>query len=161
MDAKASADVAPQREGLTEVIGELRILETRFKIIALPSDWGDVRNGCPGTDNGNDPRCNFDSELVLFEVAGKRCGLLADPTQPARKSASGCAPTEVLTKRELQIACLVSIGCVNKQIASELKISEWTVSSHLRRIFTKLGVRTRTALAFRCASLIHDDAPPM
>lgn len=48
-----------------------------------------------------------------------------------------------LTKREKEIATLVAEGKVNKQIAYQLKISEWTVSTHLRRIFVKLGVNSR------------------
>ncbi len=53
---------------------------------------------------------------------------------------------DILTRRELQIAMLVAQGRVNKQIAHQLKVSEWTVSSHLRRIYAKLGVRTRAAM---------------
>lgn len=51
--------------------------------------------------------------------------------------------TAELTKRELQIASLVAEGKANKQIAYQLKISEWTVSTHLRRIFVKLRVNSR------------------
>ena len=54
-----------------------------------------------------------------------------------------------LTRRELQVAMLVAQGRVNKQIASQLRVSTWTVSSHLRRIYTKLGVRTRAAMVAR------------
>jgi DNA-binding CsgD family transcriptional regulator len=55
-----------------------------------------------------------------------------------------------LTARELQIVALVADGRVNKQIAQELRISEWTVSTHLRRVFAKLGVDTRAAMVSRC-----------
>jgi DNA-binding NarL/FixJ family response regulator len=44
----------------------------------------------------------------------------------------------------------VATGLVNKQIAFQLRISEWTVSTHLRRIFAKLGVDTRAAMVSRC-----------
>jgi DNA-binding CsgD family transcriptional regulator len=64
--------------------------------------------------------------------------------------------TEILTQRELQIATLVALGCSNKQIANRLKISEWTISTHLRRIFIKLGVTSRAAMIYRCASLIQE-----
>jgi Bacterial regulatory proteins, luxR family len=45
-----------------------------------------------------------------------------------------------------------------KNVAHKLRISEWTVGSHLRRIFAKLGVDNRAAMVYRCASLI-DNAP--
>lgn len=57
---------------------------------------------------------------------------------------------EPLTPRETQIARLVADGFVNKEIASKLSISEWTVSTHMRRIFAKLGVETRAAMVLRC-----------
>jgi DNA-binding CsgD family transcriptional regulator len=56
---------------------------------------------------------------------------------------------DILTKRELQVVMLVAKGCVNKQIADQLKISEWTVSTHLRRIFLKLRVDSRAAMVYR------------
>ena len=37
-----------------------------------------------------------------------------------------------------------------KEVASKLSISEWTVSTHMRRIFAKLGVETRAAMVLRC-----------
>jgi len=46
-----------------------------------------------------------------------------------------------------------------KRIAFLLKISEWTVSAHLRRIFTKLRVESRAAMVYRCAGLIHSSEP--
>lgn len=46
--------------------------------------------------------------------------------------------TDILTKRELQIVMLVAEGQANKQVANQLHISEWTVATHLRRIFAKL-----------------------
>jgi Response regulator containing a CheY-like receiver domain and an HTH DNA-binding domain len=61
----------------------------------------------------------------------------------------------VLSARELQIATLIAMGCPNKQVADKLHISEWTVATYLRRVFAKLGVDTRAAMTFRCASLIE------
>ena len=62
---------------------------------------------------------------------------------------------ELLTERELQIIAFVALGWSNKQIAKRLQISEWTVSTHLRRIFIKLGVDSRAAMVYRCAPLIQ------
>jgi DNA-binding CsgD family transcriptional regulator len=64
------------------------------------------------------------------------------------------SPAELLTPRELQIVALVADGRANKQIADVLRISEWTVSTHLRRIFAKLGVDTRAAMVSRCYGVI-------
>lgn len=60
------------------------------------------------------------------------------------------SPVDILTRRELQIVMHVAEGKVNKQIADCLHISEWTVSTHLRRIFVKLGVDSRAAMVYRC-----------
>ncbi|WP_366918634.1 LuxR C-terminal-related transcriptional regulator [Acaryochloris sp. IP29b_bin.148] len=39
-------------------------------------------------------------------------------------------------------------------MANQLHISEWTVSTYLRRIFAKLNVDSRAAMVFRCAGLL-------
>jgi DNA-binding CsgD family transcriptional regulator len=44
---------------------------------------------------------------------------------------------------------MVGAGYPNKTIAARLGISSWTVSTHLRRIFAKLGVTSRTAMVTR------------
>jgi DNA-binding CsgD family transcriptional regulator len=52
----------------------------------------------------------------------------------------------LLSPREQEIARMVARGYANKTIASVLEISSWTVASHLRRIFVKLGVSSRAAM---------------
>jgi hypothetical protein len=44
---------------------------------------------------------------------------------------------------------MVAIGHPNKAIAAVLEISSWTVCTHLRRIFAKLGVSSRAAMVAR------------
>ncbi len=52
-----------------------------------------------------------------------------------------------LSLREMQIALLVSQGHNNTRIAGDVGIAQSTVAVHLRRIYKKLGVHTRTQLA--------------
>ncbi|WP_313455915.1 response regulator transcription factor [Stenotrophomonas sp.] len=50
----------------------------------------------------------------------------------------------MLTDREVAILRLVANGKANKQIGSELNLTEATVKGHLKSIFAKLGVADRT-----------------
>lgn len=54
-----------------------------------------------------------------------------------------------LSPREQEIVRMVSKGHPNKVIADVLNISSWTVCTHLRRIFAKLGVGSRAAMVAR------------
>jgi DNA-binding NarL/FixJ family response regulator len=51
---------------------------------------------------------------------------------------------EELTDRETEILALLATGLANKQIAGVLKISEYTVKDHLKKILAKLRVADRT-----------------
>ncbi len=51
---------------------------------------------------------------------------------------------EELTPRELEVLQLLAEGKPNKLIASAMSIAEVTVKSHVRAIFTKLNVLSRT-----------------
>jgi ATP/maltotriose-dependent transcriptional regulator MalT len=58
-----------------------------------------------------------------------------------------------LTAREREVLALISQGSSNKRIARTLEISSETVKSHVKRIFLKLDVSTRTEAVFRAVSL--------
>jgi len=64
-------------------------------------------------------------------------------------------PREGLSPQESQIAALAASGLSNREIGERLFLSHRTVSSHLYRIFPKLGVTTRGQLA---AALADTDA---
>lgn len=79
--------------------------------------------------------------LVSFDLDGFRYALtrrrLADDVR--------------LSPREAEIIRLVANGLPNKCIGAVLDISAWTVATHLRRIFAKLGVNSRAAMIARAA----------
>ncbi|MFQ6398768.1 response regulator transcription factor [Nocardia sp. KC 131] len=52
-----------------------------------------------------------------------------------------------LTKRERQVADLITRGLTNNQIAAELVISPRTAAGHVEHILTKLGFTSRAQIA--------------
>lgn len=60
---------------------------------------------------------------------------------------------EALTPQELEVAGLAAKGLSNPQIASRLFLSARTVSSHLYRVFPKLGITSRGELRDALGSL--------
>jgi len=71
--------------------------------------------------------------------AGETC---IPPSVVAKLAAS--LRSESLSARELEVLTLLARGQSNKEIAMELRISETTVKSHLRSLFAKLDVLSRT-----------------
>ena len=74
----------------------------------------------------------------------RRLGARAEPRGPA---AAGDSGVDALTKRELEIAGLVTDRLTNREIATTLFLSDKTVESHIRNIFHKLGVSSRVEVA--------------
>jgi DNA-binding CsgD family transcriptional regulator len=103
--------------------------------------------------------CYFiDSAVGQLKIHGKACVIVEgeDVTVEDSPHPENCSDTTtLLTDRELQIVQLIAQGRSNKQIAHRLQISEWTVSTHLRRVFAKLGVDSRAAMVYRCSSLLN------
>jgi DNA-binding NarL/FixJ family response regulator len=55
-----------------------------------------------------------------------------------------------LTRREQQLVPLISRGLTNKEIASQLNLSEQTVKNHVHRILRKLGAENRLSVLDVC-----------
>ena len=53
----------------------------------------------------------------------------------------------LLTRREMEVLKLLSVGLYNKEIGEKLNISERTVKNHISSIFKKIEVTDRTQAA--------------
>jgi DNA-binding NarL/FixJ family response regulator len=79
--------------------------------------------------------------LITPSMASK---LLAEFSNLSKKAeARNAVPVPRLTERELEVLRLVAQGMSNKEIASELYISENTVKNHVRNILEKLHLHSR------------------
>jgi DNA-binding NarL/FixJ family response regulator len=94
-----------------------------------------------------------DDDVATMELGAARAvfeQLAAAPDLAQLDSLIGGAPPQDehgLSKREVEVLRLVAAGKSNREIATELVLSEHTVARHLQNIFTKLGVSSRTAAA--------------
>jgi two-component system NarL family response regulator len=82
-------------------------------------------------------------EELLECIRKVHAGETSIPPALVAKLAAGMS-NEALTGRELEVLSLLSRGKSNKEIGVNLYISETTVKSHLRSIFSKLNVLSRT-----------------
>jgi DNA-binding CsgD family transcriptional regulator len=92
----------------------------------------------------------LEAALEIFEQLGAR--LWAARARAELSLIGGRAPAkDALTPAERRVAELVAEGRTNREVAAALVVSEHTVESHLRRVYRKLGVRSRAELARRFA----------
>ena len=80
------------------------------------------------------------------EIASKVLGAFREPVT------AQAVEEQNLSRREQEVLELLSQGCANKEIADKLSISIETVTWHLRHIYTKLHVRSRTQAALKFLS---------
>ena len=68
------------------------------------------------------------------------------PSSPTPEQSRSEQPA-ALTSREEEVAALVARGLSNRQIASELHLSERTIEHHVSKILRKLHLASRTEIA--------------
>ena len=121
---RARAELRPAAAGVPD-----DILQRVRELVELVADTG-VTSG--------------EGILLDVEVEGVRCLLQRRAPAPA---------SLLLSPRQGEIALLVATGRTNRSIARSLGISEWTVNSHLRRIYEKLNVRSRAEMVAKVLRL--------
>ena len=86
----------------------------------------------------------FDN-IGMSAFAGRAARELRTTGTAARKQADRGGETQ-LTPQEAHVARLAASGLSNPEIAVQLFISRHTVQYHLRKVFAKLGITSRTQL---------------
>ncbi len=127
-----------------EGVGTLRSRHPELRIVLISAFecdediYGVVRAGADGFLMKTSPRYEINA-CIRTVLEGKRWL----PPGPAEKLLRGAQGPE-LTPRQTQILQLVAGGKSNKEVGSELGITEGTVKVQLNQIYRKLGATNRT-----------------
>ena len=113
------------------------VLFGAFMVFAGLHLWRSLKQRISRSDNLSSTSKAFSVDLI-------------DDSQPQSSNRQWHGVT--LTPRELQVARLAAQGQRNSEIANELHISILTVETHLKHVYGKLQIRSRTELA----RMIHD-----
>ncbi|WP_250037404.1 helix-turn-helix transcriptional regulator [Paractinoplanes maris] len=102
-------------------------------------------------------RLAIGAALAIFLAADAKPWAEQTERALAGTSAAGTTPFDLgLTSTELRIAALVRDGASNREIAGRLYLSVKTVEATLTRIYRKIGVRSRTQLSSRLATVVSE-----
>ena len=132
-----------------EILSE-RVPDLKVIILSMHGEPAYVRRAVELGAAGYLLKSSDRDELLgaLAAVAAGKAYILGEVTETLMKSISGQeAGTSLLSPRETEILVLVSRGLENKQIATELGISEATVKTHLKGVFNRLDVSSRAEAA--------------
>jgi predicted ATPase/DNA-binding CsgD family transcriptional regulator len=155
-DYRFTTESADTFDGLSPIAAALGHLDLAAKLSGTAAVWretyqeqwfpmpNDFHESAASVRRGLGERAWFEAYGAGRKLNSEQAMRLADDTVSAleeelQRRSSG------LTTREIEVLLLVADGLSNAEIAERLVLSERTVHAHLRSIFDKLGVNTRTA----------------
>jgi DNA-binding CsgD family transcriptional regulator len=102
-------------------------------------------------------RATLGQAMDIFDRLG--AALWADKARRELSKIATRPAVDGLTETERRIAALIAQGQTNREVASAMFVTENTIQTHVRHIFQKLGVRSRTELAARLHSAQASTTP--
>jgi DNA-binding NarL/FixJ family response regulator len=145
--------VMPQLDGIA-AIGQIKKAQPGVQVVALTSfieeekviaaleagASGFILKDAEADDVAAAIRAAHNDEVHLDPAAAR---ILAK----GMRTRSAAPPVDPLTERELEVLALVGRGLSNKEIATDLGITERTARTHVSNILGKLGLASRTQAA--------------
>lgn len=142
---EASGDIESAREALDRALAEHARTHCPFEHARTLLAAGTIRRRAR---EKRAARETIEEAQQIFDSLGAR--LWSNRAQDELARISGRRPAATaLTTSETMLAALAAKGLSNKEIAAVMHISVHTVEAHLTRIYRKLGIRSRAALAQR------------
>jgi DNA-binding NarL/FixJ family response regulator len=146
--ASANGDESGAVAALTQALAGLESLPLPFErgrtLLALGTAQRRARQR-------REARETLEQALGVFDQLG--AARWSERVRAELRRISGRAPSrKELTASERRIAELVAEGRTNKEVAAVLHLTERTVEGTLSRVYSKLGVRSRSELAHRWAT---------
>jgi ATP/maltotriose-dependent transcriptional regulator MalT len=143
--ATAQGALALADDDISTALDRLRHASGLWQRLGLPYEHAQARGLYGAALRAAGDREEGDLELRAALSAYEALGAVTDADEVAGVLAGGLGLPRGLTAREAEVLRLVAAGKTNREIASELVISEHTVARHLQNMFVKLQVSSRSA----------------
>jgi DNA-binding NarL/FixJ family response regulator len=128
-----------------EVVEGSRLLDLARELGA----WDPVVVALRSSRNLSDLLAELDDARPQLETLYQRSNDAALARRAGFRTRSSKPPDEILSPREMEVLQLLARGFRNRDIAKALVISNSTTKVHVRHVFEKMGVRTRTEAVAR------------